>query len=672
MCGISGIINTAPGGFGTTEIIAMTGTVKHRGPDDAGYLLIDSHHSVTAAGDGDTPAGVFSTYTPYKPGINIEDAPVNGYTALLGHRRLAILDSTAFGHCPMSYQHGRYWITYNGEIYNFKEIREELTSRGRHFISQSDTEVILAAYAEWGPQCLQRFCGMWAFAIYDTQLQEIFLARDRFGIKPLYYWLSPGNSFCFASEIKQFTVLPGWKATLNKARAFDYLVYNMTDHTDETMFAGVYHITAGHYLKFQVGRIPKTKAGRVPLTRWYQPKFTGSTLSFEDAATTFEQYFKASVKKHLIADVPLGSALSGGLDSTAIVCEINSLLSCEAESTRQQTFSYCASDERFNEKKWVDTVLQSVNVAANYVNENEKSIAPKALELLWYNDEPNQSQSELATYYLYRLAKEKNIKVLTSGQGADEYLSGYEAYTQFRWLQLLKKGKFKRLNFEIDNCHTFTSYGRLGTYIRLCYFLVPAFVQKFFRKRTSHYKTITAVIDEGMLPVPDKHPFNDMEYNSKSIFNIAHRQMLHTPLPKYLRFEDRMSMANSVEARVPFLDHHLVEFVTQLPADYLDGLGEQKKILLHGLKNIMPPAILSRKDKIGFVTSEERWVRSEKTAEFRQLLCDSIQYSAGIITPRALQYFDGLVKGTIPFNYTYWRLIAFGHWMKTFNVQEGR
>ncbi len=649
----------------------MTDIVKHRGPDDAGYLLIGENNAILSAGDIDTPGDVYTTSTPYQPTITIADAGKNVCTVALGHRRLAILDLSPYGHCPMSYKDGRYWITFNGEIYNFNELKEELILTGHQFISHTDTEVILAAYAEWGTDCLQRFHGMWAFAIYDIQQQEIFLARDRFGIKPLYYWISPGKSFCFASEIKQFTVLPGWKATLNTQRAFDYLVYNMTDHTDETMFTSVYHVAAGHYLKCRVNNISITDTSRVKLTRWYQPKYTGTVLSFEQAAADFEKHFKASVKKHLVSDVPLGSAFSGGLDSTAIVCEINNLLKEEGKNNKQQTFSYCSADERYNEKKWVDIVLPSVQVDAHYVEEEKKSVTDTALKLIWYNDEPNQSQSELATYYVYQLAKENSIKVLTNGQGADEYLSGYEAFSQFRWLQLLKKGKLKRLNFEIDNYSSYTNYGRIGTYVRLCYFMVPPFVRKFFRKRTATYKTITAVIDTNKLKTSGSHPYNEMEYKADSIFNIAHRQMFNNPLPKYLRYEDRMSMANSVEARVPFLDHQLVEFTTQLPADYLDGLGEQKKILLYGLKNILPPAILSRKDKIGFATSEEQWVRQQMTAEFRQLLQDSIDHSGGIIKPEALAYFDGVVSGDIPFDFTYWRLIAFGAWMKTFNVHIG-
>lgn len=668
MCGISGIINIGTNNLGVAAIKAMTDIVKHRGPDDAGYVLIDSNSSVLPVADDDTPAAVYEVNTPYRPVVKINHNDQKDIAVALGHRRLAILDLSPFGHCPMSYSDGRYWITFNGEIYNFSSLKEELILLGHCFISHTDTEVVLAAYAQWGAACLQRFHGMWAFAVYDVTMQEIFLARDRFGIKPMYYWATPGKSFCFASEIKQFTVLPGWKAILNNRRAYDYLVYNMTDHTDETMFAGVFQVPAGHYCKYNVKNITIDPHGRTSLIKWYEPRYTGSTISFTEAAENFGCIFRASVKKHMVSDVPLGAALSGGLDSSSMVCEMDSLLK-DSGGIKQKTFSYSSSDERYNERKWIDEVLKQVSADAYFVEEKDRDIINTAIQLIWYNDEPNQSQSELATYYVYRLAKDNNIKVLISGQGADEYLSGYKSYRLFRWAQLFKKGKFKRLAAEIKSSKAHINYGLWGTYTRLLYFFMPGRLKKIFRKGGGAYKATTAVIDLKKLGENQSHPYDDEAYADDSIFKIAFRNLFYNPLPKYLRYEDRMSMANSVEARVPFLDHELVEFTIQQKADYLDAPGEQKRILLHGLKNILPPAILSRKDKIGFVTSEEKWVRKQMTPAFRQLLQEAVTHSRGILKPEALLYFDSVVDGTEPFNYNYWRLIAFGTWMKTFDVQ---
>lgn len=669
MCGIAGIINIGTGKIGAMAIKAMTDIIRHRGPDDTGYVLFDEKNAILTAGDDDTPAEVYTTSTPYQPAINISSVSENTFVLALGHRRLSILDLSPFGHCPMSYKNGRYWITYNGEIYNYKAVRDELAALGHHFISHTDTEVILAAYAEWGTACLQRLQGMWAFAIYDTEQQEIFLARDRFSIKPLYYWVNHGISFSFASEIKQFTVLQNWKPILNNSRAYDYLIYNMTDHTDETMFTGVYHVPAGHYFKSSIKHFNATPEGRIALTKWYDPVYKGSDISFNQATETFGNLFRLSVKKHMVADVPVGAALSGGMDSSSVVCEIDNLLK-KGGGIKQKTFSYTSSDERYNERKWIDEVLKQVSAEPFFVEESGRDIINTAVDLIWYNDEPNQSQSELATYYVYKLAKDHHIKVLLSGQGADEYLSGYKGFRLFRWSQFLKKGKFRRLNDEINKSKAHLNYGIKGTYILLSYFFVPTFIKKFFRKRGAAYKEVMAVVDVAKLGNNNNHPFDDEAYAHDSIFKIARRNLFFNPLPKYLRYEDRMSMANSVEARVPFLDHELVEFTIQQKADYLDAPGEQKRILLHGLKNILPAAILSRKDKIGFVTSEEKWVRKQMTAAFRKLLQEAIDHSKGILKPDALVYFDKVVDGTVAFNYTYWRLIAFGIWMKTFNVQQ--
>jgi asparagine synthase (glutamine-hydrolysing) len=646
----------------------MTDPIQHRGPNDVGYLLFDNLEQVHIVGDDDTPQSVYDSSVSYTPNASIAQSNDIDFTVALGHRRLSIIDLSTYGHLPMSYNNGRYWITFNGEIYNYKQLKDELILLGHSFISKTDTEVILAAYIQWGASCLQKFNGMWAFSIYDCITKEIFLSRDRFGIKPLYYWVSPQQAFCFASEIKQFTFLPDWQAVLNGQRGYDYLVYNMTDFTDETMFKGVYHIPPGHYYKAAVNNIQFTKQGKIATTQWYLPTYSGYNGSFEQAAKTFETHFKNSVKEHLISDVPVGSALSGGLDSSAIVCEINNLLKEEGKADIQKTFSYCSSDSRYNEKKWIDEVTKVTKVDAHFVTLNGNEVFEKTEELIWFNDEPTQSQSVLASYQVYQSAKNNNVKALINGQGADEYLSGYGAFNIFRRVQLLKKLKFKKLHAEIKYATSSTNGSTIGAYFELFYFLAPNFIKRFCSNNTANHKQLVATISVSNLKAKNQHPYDSIPYESKSIFDIAYKQLLYDPLQKYLRFEDRMSMANSIEARVPFLDHRLVDFATQLPADYLDSKGELKKIMLHGLKNILPDAILNRKDKIGFITSEENWVRKEFSKEFRSMLQESINASSGIIKPEALAYFDKLVAGTIPFTYNYWRFIQFGLWMKKFKV----
>ena len=668
MCGISGIVNASSKKYSANTIKKMTDPIRHRGPNDVGYLLFDNANQVHILGDVDTPQSVYDSNVSYTPKATIATSEQIDFTVALGHRRLSIIDLSTYGHLPMSYSNGRYWITFNGEIYNYKQLKEELKLLGYSFVSNTDTEVILAAYVHWGANCLQKFNGMWAFSIYDCTTKEIFLARDRFGIKPLYYWISPQQAFCFASEIKQFTFLPDWQSVLNAQRGYDYLMYNMTDFTDETMFKAVYHIPPGHYFKAAVNNIEQCKKGKIATTQWYKPTFVGYKGSFDKAAASFETHFKNAVKEHLIADVPVGSALSGGLDSSAIVCEINNLLKKEDKESIQKTFSYCSSDSRYNEKKWIDEVTKVTNVDAHFVSLSGNEVFEKTEELIWFNDEPTQSQSVLASYQVYASAKKNNVKVLINGQGADEYLSGYGSFNIFRRVQLLKKFNFKKLNAEIKYANGHSKTALLKAYFELFYFLAPNFIKRYFSNKTDNHKQLMALISVSQLKAKKQHPYDSIPYKSKSIFDIAHKQMLYDPLQKYLRFEDRMSMANSIEARVPFLDHRLVDFATQLPADYLDSKEELKKIMLHGLKNILPAAILNRKDKIGFITSEENWVRKEFSKEFRSMLEESIKASNGIIKPAALEYFDKVVVGTVPFTYNYWRFIQFGLWMKKFKV----
>ena len=669
MCGISGIVNNSQQFFSSDAIKLMTDVISHRGPNDVGYILFSDDEKAQLLGDTDTPKEVYESKISYTPDRAINDIKSTSFTLALGHRRLSIIDLSTFGHLPMSYDNGRYWITFNGEIYNYKELKKELLALGYSFVSQTDTEVILAAYMEWGINCQQKFNGMWAFSIYDTETKELFLSRDRFGIKPLYYWASSQKAFCFASEIKQFTFLPGWKAILNGQKGFDYLMYNMTDHTEATMFKGVFHLPAGHYFKCHINNIQPDASGKVITKKWYQPVFKKYEGSFKQASQGFETHFKNAVKEHLISDVPVGSALSGGLDSSAIVCEINNLLKEEGKADIQKTFSYCSSDERYNEKKWIDEVIKVTNVNAHYVSLNGNEVFEKTEDLIWFNDEPTQSQSVLASFKVYENAKENNVKALINGQGADEYLSGYGAFNIFRRVHLLKNFKFKKLNQEITNSSNQSATSISKAYLQLIYHLVPDCIKRYFSRKTKNYQHIFSVISLTQLKAKEQHPYDNIPYKSDSVFNIAHKQLLYDPLQKYLRFEDRMSMANSIEARVPFLDHRLVEFSTKLPVDYLDGQGELKKIMLHGLKNILPIAILQRKDKIGFITSEENWVRKEFTKEFREMLDQSIASSKGIIKPSALLYFDKVVAGAIPFTYNYWRFIQFGLWMRKFNVE---
>jgi asparagine synthase (glutamine-hydrolysing) len=668
MCGISGII-----GLGCKvepdEIVKMNTIIRHRGPDDEGYLLANSSDNlVISAGGEDTPEEVWKTKTPYQPIKRIKELK-GDFDIALGHRRLSILDLSPLGHFPMSYQGSRFWITYNGEIYNFVELKGELEGLGYSFKTQTDTEVILAAYMQWGEECLDRFVGMFSLCIFDAEEKEIFLARDRFGIKPLYYWFSPSGSFHFASEIKQFTVCNGWKAKMNKQRVYDFLFYTLTDHTNETMFQRVYQLPPAHYFKSKVKNIQPSGKGTIETERWYNIPKANFHGTLAEAGEEFKKYFKSAIKLHLRSDVSVGSALSGGLDSSAIVCEINQLLKEEEKQNIQKTFSSVAEDERFSEKKWIDEVVSQTKVDAHFVYPSFRDLFRLTPHILWHQDEPYQSQSAFLGYHVFESAKKHGVKVLLNGQGADEYLSGYAAFRDHRWGKLFKKLRLNQLHEEISYATAGNSKALVRSYLNIFYSLSPEYFKRILRKKTKSYRQLKEIFSLDKLGASEKHPYDAIPAKNNNLQSIASHQLFYNPLPKYLRWEDRNSMAHSVEARVPFLDHRLVEYSGTLPDDYLDGKGQSKRIMIMGLKGILPEIIRNRKDKKGFITPEERWVKEDFSKEFRVKIQEAIEVSNGIITPKALPYFDNVVSGEIPFDYTYWRIIVFAEWIKTFDVE---
>ena len=399
MCGIAGLLT--PNEIDLSALGAMSGIARHRGPDDEGFLLC-SGSSVECFGGPHTPDSAFRAQVPWRPQSALPHEKRSGGFTAFAHRRLAILDLSPNGHQPMSYGDGRYWICFNGEIYNYLELKAELATK-HQFLTTSDTEVILAAFHEWGENCLERFRGMWAFAIFDSHRQTLFLARDRFGIKPLYYWIAPDGTFAFASEIKQLTVLPGWSARINAQRAFDYLAFGMTDHTDECLFDGVYQLPAGHHATLSAPdcRAQRKSDGRILTERWYAVRPETARLSEADAAAEFKRRFFDSVALHLRADVPIGSCLSGGLDSSAIVCAMNELLSAQGAQHLQKTFSAGSSIAKYDERKWINSVIEKTGVTPYFVEPSLDELWNSLPNIVYHQDEPIGSTSPFAQWKVF-------------------------------------------------------------------------------------------------------------------------------------------------------------------------------------------------------------------------------------------------------------------------------
>ncbi len=671
MCGISGIISKDKINLGQ-RLADMNNLAKHRGPDDEGYVLIDSTNKnfICAAGN-DTPQDSWNTLTGYQPSIDIQNS--NQLVNLgLGHRRLSILDLSPFGHLPMCDKSSQYWITYNGEVYNYLEIRKELIELGCHFKTESDTEVILQAYIVWGTECVEKFEGMFAFAIADLNKNEVFLARDVFGIKPLYYWISPNGDFCFASEIKQFTEFPGWKAQMNKQRVFEYLYYSLTDHTEETLFENVFQIKPANLLVLNLGETPTWVQGKPIQTKTYfQFKPDAPEENFESAKQKFKERFEESVDLHLRSDVPVGSALSGGLDSSAIVCEINKILKAQGKSELQKTFSAINDNPNFSEEKWIDKVTEHTNVDAYFVTPTSEDVFKLTHKILWHMDEPYQSQSAFLGYHVFELAAKNNVKVLLNGQGADEYLSGYGEirilrwyllFKNFAWLKLYKEFKF---NLGIKPLDYFTIILRFFTYS------FPKGWINFFNSKTEMFRQYSRIMPPNKFVNKFKHPYLNYLSKRKNLLDLITYQLICSPLPRYLRWEDRNSMANSVEARVPFLNKKLVSFTAGQPLDFLDGVDTSKKLLVESLKELLPEAIYNRKDKVGFISAEELWVKEDKDGKFEELFNASISILGDLVNPiEAKKYYLKLKRDEIPFDYLYWRLILLGIWIELFKIER--
>ncbi|MEN6621164.1 MAG: asparagine synthase (glutamine-hydrolyzing) [Smithella sp.] len=493
MCGISGFISSQP--QPASLVWLMSDLIRHRGPDDEGFVLfMDFASEPVIAGGPDTPEQSWQAKVAYAPAKRREQVSDELVQLAFGHRRLSIIDLSPLGHQPMSYQAGRFWITYNGEIYNYAELRCELESFGHTFLSLSDTEVILAAYAQWGADCLSRFNGMWAFAIYDSQREEIFLARDRFGVKPLYYWIAPNGAFCFASEIKQFTVFPGWVARVNHQRAYDFLVRSLTDHTDETLFAGVYQLQPGYAMRLRLGEWHPDSTGRLPVEKLYELKPDFFSGSFTEAALEFRKRLKDAVYLRLRADVPVGSCLSGGLDSSAIVCLMNRLLHEKGAKDLQRTFSACSDVKRFDERYWIDQVVRMTGVDANYVYPSMQNLFKESSAITWHQDEPFGSTSIYAQWNVFRLAAQNGVKVMLDGQGSDEQLAGYHGYFGARFADLFRKGRLLRLWQEMQDTRSIHGYSEIQSMSELVRMMLPqsmkGCLKKILRKETPAWLTL--------------------------------------------------------------------------------------------------------------------------------------------------------------------------------------
>lgn len=568
MCGIIGSFHRSPTIEFESQWSSALNLIRHRGPDDEGT---------------------------YK-------TPVGGGFLRLGHKRLSIIDLSAGGHQPMHSIDGRYTVVFNGEIYNYRELREELLAEGFSFRSDSDTEVLLCAWAKWGAQSLPKFTGMFAFAVFDNVEMTLTLARDAFGIKPLYYWLDD-LELRFSSELPSLLTMLPVPYELDLQCAYNYLVYGVSDIGMRSFVKSVNVLPSGHFMKVSFNGLQTFSS-----ERWWWPSITlRYNISFEDAAAQLRDLFLKSVRLHLRSDVPLGAALSGGLDSSALVCAMRLL----EPDMPIHTFSFVARGSDVDEEHWIDIVNQHVGAIPHKVFVESEELIADLDDMIAAQGQPFGGTSIYAQYRVFKAARETGVTVTLDGQGADEMLAGYQGYPQGYIGSLLDRSDYLGVIRFVLNWSRWPGRGLKRSLLEFVAAIAPKW------SLTIAYRAIGFDANPGWLDtawlrergVTTEYPVNlqkSPEGHGRRLVEQLRHALTEYGLPELMRHGDRNSMRWSIESRVPFLTTEIAEFLLSLPEEYLlSPQGETKHVFRAAMRGIVPDEILDRKDKIGFRTPEK-------------------------------------------------------------------
>lgn len=584
MCGVTGIFSNT---VDLSVINNMTNSLQKRGPDGSGILYGSSL-------DG----GIENRY--FKPNeiCDFKNGKAESDFAL-GHTRLAIIDTDDRSLQPMCCKNGRYWIVYNGEIFNYLEIKEELISAGYEFNTTSDTEVILNSFDYWGKDCLQKFNGMWAFSILDTETKNIFISRDRFGEKPLYY--SHGEDFfIFGSEIKALFSSGLIQPEVKRKELARFLEKGPVEFENSTFFQHVFRLPAGHYVEFNLKNIPD----KIIPIRYWKLRINTSSEGFNEKkanqyAVRYYQLLKDSVRLRIRSDVPIGSALSGGLDSSSIVYLIKELIDENELNFEQITFSCVYKDDPetkyCDESKYIELLVKELGITNYQITPRVVDIPSEHAMMIESFETPPENTC-MSGWWTYKLVKEKNIKVTLDGQGADEQLTGYLYYYAF-FLFSLNLRDFLREIYYCSRVPGAGPYVRRGAIAFAFRFLFGKRITSYIIKRVFG-RTIPANLNEVLN--------RDFSTGLVNLFNNA----------------DRGSMAHSVESRMPYVDYRLVEFLASVPASYKIHRGWSKYLARIAFSGKLPDEICWRRDKMGWPIPEDVWFQND-LKEWIEIECSS-------------------------------------------------
>jgi asparagine synthase (glutamine-hydrolysing) len=578
MCGICGIINFDGTPADEKDLRRMMAVMKHRGPDDEGIFLQDNLG--------------------------------------LGFVRLSIIDLSSAGHQPMISANGRYVLIFNGEIFNYVELREELIQKGYFFQTKTDTEVLINSYIEWGEDCLHHFNGMWAFVIFDREKKKLFGARDRYGIKPFYYY-DDDNRFVFASEITPLLSISGIKAKPNNLAIFDYLIFSRTDHNEETFFENILRLVHGWKFSIDVAANPRHDNPELKLEIWYDLR-----KNLKEPYTDnidFQQSLSSAIGLRLRSDVPVGVCFSGGLDSSSIV----SILLKVYDFQDLNTFSTTFEEGQYGDETEYINEYRSLLKYMYFTTPSAESLAQDLTGFIRAHGEPIPSTSPYAQFKVMELAKE-HVVVTIDGQGADELLAGYHYFYAFYFKELLLKWKLFKLLREMIGC--FKLHRSLYPFKTFAFLLLPNNLMTGFRLLEKGY------LNEDFYKTYRKYSnVSENIYGSKGLKDslIDH---FNYKLEHLLKWEDRNSMWFSLEARIPFLDHRFVERTLSMSSEAKIKNGWTKYILRESMKGMLPEKIRMRKGKLGFGTPEDEWFRTDCFKQFVLELLDSKSFKdRGII-----------------------------------------
>jgi asparagine synthase (glutamine-hydrolysing) len=625
MCGIFGYLENQASPDLDQRIADAHATLKHRGPDDRGIMKL-----------------------PYRNG-----------SLVLGHTRLSIIDLSAAGHQPMSIDGGQLSIVFNGEIYNYIELREELKRLGHQFTTHTDTEVLLVGWKQWGVDILPRITGMFGFVLFDSVKRQLHVARDAFGIKPVF-WYADENRIAFGSELPTVCSLLRLKKQLNLQRTYDYLLHAKYDHNDETFIQSVFQLGPGHLLSLDLN--DSVDFRRPKMTRWWIPNTQArKPVPIAEAADELRARFLESVKLHLRSDVPLGVALSGGIDSSALVCAMRHL----DRNLPIHTFSFIVPGSSINEEPWIDRVNSHVGAIANKVSIKESELVSNIDAVILAQGEPFAGASILAQYKVFELARRNGMKVTLEGQGGDEVLGGYRGYPAERLHSLVEQGHLiKAAKF----CYGWSKWpDRLlrralgGFAAQISPTPIRNYLNSHRAARNTGWLDVNLMRDQGVLMGSPHTRIEIVSKRGRRLVGALARDMTGDLLPHLLRHADRNSMAWSLESRVPFLTIGLADYTLGLPEEYLvSNEGRTKHLFRIAMQGIVPSEILDRRDKIGFKPPDQAWTKHLFQTVPHWL--DSVQRFPFLNADKLRTHLQTTTRSESEFEMSAWRILNFLRW----------